>query len=67
MASGATTTGTAGRATDAPGPRAAVRPCQTTADLAGLAALDQVLVPGATEPIPAFLAERLLPAPGLRS
>jgi hypothetical protein len=34
----------------------------TAADLAGLAALDLVLIPNSACPIPAFLAERLLPA-----
>jgi hypothetical protein len=33
-------------------------------DLAGLQALDLVLVPGAACAIPAYLAERLLPPPG---
>jgi hypothetical protein len=41
----------------------AVRVCRTAADLVGLEALDLVLIPGATEPIPAFLAERFLPPP----
>jgi hypothetical protein len=35
----------------------------TTADLVDCEACDPVLIPGAACPIPAFLAERLLPPP----
>jgi hypothetical protein len=38
------------------------RVCQHVGDLAGLAACDLVLIPNSACPIPAFLAERLLPA-----
>jgi hypothetical protein len=41
----------------------AVRVCRTADDLVGLDALDLVLVPGATEPIPAFLGARFLAVP----
>jgi hypothetical protein len=49
-------------------PRAPVPLATSLADLAALAALDLVLIPGVTEPIPSYLAERLLPpAPGART
>jgi hypothetical protein len=38
-----------------------VQVCRTADDLVGLEALDLVLVPGATEPIPAGLAQAILP------
>jgi hypothetical protein len=39
------------------------RVCQHTGDLEGLAGCDRVMVPGGTEPVPAFIAERVLPPP----
>jgi hypothetical protein len=37
--------------------------CRTADDLVGLQPLDLVLIPNATEPIPAYMAQSLLPPP----